>query len=101
MKGPRWMAWCKDSPTLCSVKGCLRHIHARGFCQTHYWRWQQYGKIGVVDLPTKSPQNRFWPKVERTETCWLWRGANNNLSYGCLFVNMGTVLSKLGGTWLP
>jgi hypothetical protein len=25
---------------------------------------------------------RFWPKVEKTETCWLWRGARDPSGYG-------------------
>jgi hypothetical protein len=25
---------------------------------------------------------RFWVKVEKTETCWLWTGARNNTGYG-------------------
>lgn len=25
---------------------------------------------------------RFWPKVEQTDTCWLWRGAISPLGYG-------------------
>ena len=23
----------------------------------------------------KSPEDRFWAKVNKTETCWLWTGA--------------------------
>lgn len=26
--------------------------------------------------------DRFWGKVEKTETCWLWTGALNNRGYG-------------------
>lgn len=25
---------------------------------------------------------RFWAKVEKTETCWLWHGYRNKLGYG-------------------
>jgi hypothetical protein len=25
---------------------------------------------------------RFWSKVEKTETCWLWTGARNSTGYG-------------------
>lgn len=28
------------------------------------------------------PLERFWPKVERTETCWLWQAKINNRGYG-------------------
>lgn len=26
--------------------------------------------------------DRFWSKVQKTETCWLWKGAVNNKGYG-------------------
>ena len=29
-------------------------------------------------------EKRFWPKVEKTKSCWLWRGAKTNLGYGQL-----------------
>ncbi len=25
---------------------------------------------------------RFWPKVEKTEGCWIWKGADNAKGYG-------------------
>ena len=28
------------------------------------------------------PQRRFWRFVEKTEACWLWRGATNGHGYG-------------------
>ncbi len=30
----------------------------------------------------KTAEERFWDKVERTETCWFWRGACNEKGYG-------------------
>lgn len=30
----------------------------------------------------RTPDERFWPKVEKTATCWLWRGAVNQGGYG-------------------
>ena len=29
-----------------------------------------------------TPEERFWAKVEKTETCWLWRAGTNGLGYG-------------------
>lgn len=26
--------------------------------------------------------DRLWAKVDKTETCWLWRGSRNRLGYG-------------------
>ncbi len=31
---------------------------------------------------TKSPAERFWPRVQKTETCWLWTGNRPNNRYG-------------------
>lgn len=29
-----------------------------------------------------TPQERFWAKVDKTDTCWLWTGSRTNLGYG-------------------
>lgn len=33
---------------------------------------------------TKPIEQRFWPKVARTDGCWLWTGATNAAGYGLL-----------------
>jgi len=43
---------------------------------------------GRTPLP---PEERFWAKVDKTETCWLWMGGRNN-GYGYF---------RLGGTGGP
>lgn len=30
---------------------------------------------------------RFWNKVNKTESCWLWNGATRGRGYGCLKVD--------------
>lgn len=30
----------------------------------------------------KPTVQRFWPKVNKTETCWLWTGARTHMGYG-------------------
>jgi hypothetical protein len=30
----------------------------------------------------RNPDERFWDKVEKTETCWLWRSTRNASGYG-------------------
>ena len=42
----------------------------------------------------KSISDRFWPKVEKTETCWRWKGASGNRGYGMFAM-------KLNGRWMP
>lgn len=28
------------------------------------------------------PEQRFWPRVDKTDSCWVWRGQLNNQGYG-------------------
>jgi len=42
--------------------------------------------IGVYQRP--SLEVRFWRKVQKTESCWLWQGCINNLThYGIIGIN--------------
>ena len=53
----------------CSSEGCEKLAIARGLCPKHYARLRSLGP-----LPSKSPEQRFWANVEKSESCWLWRG---------------------------
>lgn len=44
-----------------------------------------------------APAERFFAKVEKTETCWLWRGAVNSRQYGCF--GAGRSKSVLAHRW--
>lgn len=38
-------------------------------------------------------QDRFWSYVEKTETCWLWRGSLTGSGYGKYGINGETILA--------
>ena len=38
-----------------------------------------------------SYEERFFQKVNKTDSCWLWTGSLNSRGYGCLAVNRKTV----------
>jgi len=38
-----------------------------------------------------SPEERFWAKVVKTKSCWLWQGAGSKSRYGRLRVENGMV----------
>ena len=38
-------------------------------------------------MPRKSISERFWEKVDKTATCWLWRASIRNHGYGRIKVN--------------
>lgn len=35
----------------------------------------------------RDPQERFWSKVNKTETCWLWTAATRGTGYGAFSLN--------------
>lgn len=73
-------------PTVCTVDDCHERTIARGWCSRHYKRWQTYGvPVGVGEdrgSYSMSTVDRFWTRVEKTETCWLWHGADSGDGYG-------------------
>lgn len=68
---------------LCSIGegGLGRQVNRRG----GYRHWRK--RLGVETrrfhrICKKSMVQRFWEKVDKTATCWLWRGAINRNGYG-------------------
>lgn len=43
--------------------------------------------------PVVSVAERFWPKVEKTDSCWPWRGSVDRKGYGRLRVDGRTALA--------
>ncbi len=51
----------------CIIPNCSSPHLARGWCSKHYQRWQDHGDpLGLSDA------ERFWSKVQFTDSCWLW-----------------------------
>lgn len=51
--------------------GCKRVVNGFGGLGRH-----------VRSDPSCTPEMRFWGKVKKTDTCWLWMGAVNTTGYG-------------------
>ena len=67
----------------CIYPGCgaKRHVTA-GWCSGHH----RQVRDGEEPRPIyRSLEERFFAKVNKTETCWLWIGATNHLGYGQLW----------------
>ncbi len=54
----------------CEATGCEAPIYARRVCARHYERLREHGSANYAG---KTPAQRFWEKVEKTEGCWNWR----------------------------
>jgi hypothetical protein len=89
---PAWptLRWRIDMPDgTCSVEGCEDPSRKRGWCNRHYHIFRAHGDV-VYQRP--SEEERFFAKVNKTETCWLWTGARLPLGYG-QFVTTGNRLA--------
>lgn len=71
--------------TACSVDGCEGGGPIRlDMCTKHYSAVRRHGTASPPPrrYPTKPVEERFWSKVDKTETCWLWTGSRDAAGYG-------------------
>ncbi len=63
----------------CSVEGCDRPQHARGFCFRDYARVRANGTPFLL-----TAEERFWAKVDQHDPdgCWPWIGSLSTEGYG-------------------
>lgn len=78
-------------PKTCSIPECTDLQDSRGLCSRHRHKALQSGEIQL--LPKTTVSERFWAKVDKTETCWQWTGATKSNGYGNFNVNGKTVMS--------
>lgn len=69
----------------CGVASCDRFAWAKGFCGTHYSRFQKYGNPNHVAVK-QSPAGAPWAFMEaairsNTDDCILWPYSRNNMGY--------------------
>lgn len=53
----------------------------------------------MINYLRGSPQIRFWPKVDKSENCWLWRGSRQTHGYGT-FYYQGTMHLSHRISWI-
>lgn len=61
-------------------------IKARGWCKGHSLRFYRHGDP-LASAPRKTIAERFFAKVEVTESCWLWTGWTSVHGYGLMNIN--------------
>jgi hypothetical protein len=74
----------------CSL--CDAPHYARGWCRRHYGRWREHGDPNHTRL---THEQRFWTKVQKSESCWLWQGPTRN-GYGLFSWWTGEVQRSTG-----
>lgn len=74
---PRWRG------EECAVDGCSDQVRSVALCAIHYDRKLRTGDTGSPQRKSfKNPEDSFWAKVEKTDGCWMWTGANVPRGYG-------------------
>ena len=76
---------------VCSVENCGRKLESSDLCKKHYYRLISHGDPTLGAKKKHSTLDRLWPKVNKTETCWLWSGCISS-GYGVM-ANYGDVVS--------
>lgn len=78
----------------CKLVECSKTVKARGMCSMHYSRLMRHGDCEkVTRIYVKgSLEDRFWSKVQRSEGCWEWLGAQDDHGYGVLGISNGKTM---------
>ena len=72
----------------CSIGGCVRKHHARGWCLKHYSRWKRNGDPEFASyVKTETPGEAFALRTEWQGDCLIWTGTKNKNGYGQIFVS--------------
>jgi hypothetical protein len=50
-------------------------------------------RLGIRPRRVRPPQERFWEKVVKTDTCWLWTASTGPDGYGLFRVGRGKTMS--------
>lgn len=75
-------------PGPCKVDGCGKPKTGHGFCVAHYKRWRRWGDPNIK-RPIPDPVGRFWKRVEKTDTCWIWTAGKTKQGYGAFSPTKG------------
>jgi hypothetical protein len=78
-------------PTVCTECDGGRPIYKRTLCRPCYRKWL---KDPNVERPSqRTPEQRFWEKVDKTPTCWLWTAmVNRSTGYGHFGLRHGVMV---------
>lgn len=67
---------------MCRHLGCQRGSTHSGWCSSHYMQIRRKGYTSDLRI-VGDPEKRFWSKVIKTDTCWLWGpGPKDSHGYG-------------------
>lgn len=72
---------------LCSFEGCTNVFRAKNLCASHWDQQHQGNPLKPLGRTAISFEERFWQKVQKTDSCWVWIGSKDKQGYGNLTNN--------------
>lgn len=79
--------------TACSLESCTRIAQARGYCRACHKRLLRQGAIRLLESRRAPVGPRFWAKVGRVGTCWIWSAGRHDNGYGMFWLDGTTRLA--------
>jgi len=71
----------------CKFDPCDLPYYSLGYCIGHYRRHKRGAEMLPLYRREHTIAGRFWSKVNKTETCWLWTGSAIADGYGRISVD--------------
>lgn len=68
--------------TTCNADGCEKPKKSLGLCLMHYTRQRRNGSLEAKQKHGLPEVERFWSKVSKTDTCWIWTAGKSDTGYG-------------------
>lgn len=87
---------------ICPFPECGKPHHAHGYCAGHARQFKLGQELRPLRRSALTQTQRFWEKVQKTETCWTWTGARNHLGYGQIWVSdeKRVVMAHIFSVWM-
>lgn len=65
---------------ICEASGCDKgRYYTKRYCRNHCLYLKKHGR-----LHKPNSNERFWGKVQKSDSCWLWQGKPTSTGYGVI-----------------
>lgn len=65
----------------CTFPNCGRPTNGHGLCSSHTAQRRRGISLRAIP-PKRTPEERYWSFVAKTDNCWLWTGGKDQKGYG-------------------
>lgn len=67
---------------ICTIEGCENKMNGQGLCVGHQYRLKRYGSPHICPRGHAPPEERFFRRVDKSGSCWIWTGVTAPNGYG-------------------